>query len=179
MTTAIARCKDEGEADILAGLGARTFSETFGHLYAQEDLAAFLDNNHSKDLYRRLIADPDHAVWLARNESGEPVGYMAAGPCNLPVEDMPESAGELVRLYLLEDHRGGGLGGQMMSVILDWLEARFEHIYLSVYADNLGAQRLYARYGFEKVCDYFFMVGNHKDPEFIFKRTTNACGAEG
>jgi RimJ/RimL family protein N-acetyltransferase len=40
-----------------------------------------------------------------------------------------------------------------------------------VWSENFGAQRLYARYGFTRVGDYFFPVGEHRDHEFILRRS--------
>jgi ribosomal protein S18 acetylase RimI-like enzyme len=40
---------------------------------------------------------------------------------------------------------------------------------LSVYSENLGAQRFYQRYGFEHVADIDFWVGNHRDDEFLYE----------
>jgi ribosomal protein S18 acetylase RimI-like enzyme len=39
-----------------------------------------------------------------------------------------------------------------------------------VWSENFGAQRFYGRYGFEKVGEYGFRVGNTVDHEFILKR---------
>jgi len=55
---------------------------------------------------------------------------------------------------------------------MDWVleEARargFEDVILSVWSGNFGAQRFYARYGFEKIADTFFMVGNQRDEEYL------------
>lgn len=157
------------EAKIVSALGTTTFVETFGHLYKEEDLSAFLEKSHSERAYEALLNDSACAVWIAEQD-GAPAGYAVAGPCTLPVPDMPARAGELGRLYLLKDSQGSGLGGRMLAIALDWLEAHFEHVYLSVYAENYGAHRLYARHGFEKVCDYFYMVGEHADPEWIMER---------
>ncbi|MEQ8751584.1 MAG: GNAT family N-acetyltransferase, partial [Amphiplicatus sp.] len=115
------------------------------------------------------LNDAAWAIWIAEQD-GVPFGYSVAGPCTLPVPDMPESAGELSRLYLLKQSQGSGEGGRLLKVTLDWLEERFKHVYLSVYSENYGAQRLYARHGFEKICDYFYMVGEHADPEWIMER---------
>ncbi|MEL6366215.1 MAG: GNAT family N-acetyltransferase, partial [Pseudomonadota bacterium] len=60
----------------------------------------------------------------------------------------------------------------LLAVALDWLaEAGFAPVYLSVFSENTGAQRLYARHGFEKAGEYDFMVGDHPDREFIFRRS--------
>lgn len=158
------------DAPVLSALGAKTFTETFGHLYRPEDLAAFLDKSHSAAVYEKLLADPFSALWLAEGDDGAALGYGVAGPCTLPVPDMPPRAGELARLYLLKGAQGSGLGTRLLDLALEWLDAQFEHVYLSVYSENFGAQRLYTRHGFVKVCDYFYMVGDHADPEWIMHR---------
>ena len=160
-------------AEQLSAIGVETFVQSFGHLYADADLKKFLQDKHSVEGYQRLIDDPDHAIWVASDAAGRIAGYLVAGPCKLPVSDMPARSGELIRFYLLRDYQGAGLGRRMLDPALGWLHEQFDHIYLSVYSENLGAQRLYERYGFEKIQEYFFMVGDHADPEFIMKRTTS------
>ncbi|MEQ8936297.1 MAG: GNAT family N-acetyltransferase [Amphiplicatus sp.] len=157
------------DAKIVSALGTTTFIETFGHLYKEEDLSAFLEKNHSESAYKTLLSDREWGVRIVERD-GVPFGYSVAGPCTLPVPDMPENAGELSRLYLLKEGQGSGAGERLLKTTLDWLYERFEHVYLSVYAENFGAQRLYARHGFEKICDYFYMVGEHADPEWIMGR---------
>ncbi len=43
-------------------------------------------------------------------------------------------------------------------------------LWIGVYSENHGAQRLYARQGFVKVGEYEFEVGAQRDREFIFWR---------
>lgn len=161
-------------ADALSALGVETFIQAFGHLYRSEDLNVFLAESHSAECYRQLIADPQCCVWtvkdVQKDVGGALVAYAVARPCTLPVENMPVRSGELARLYLLKQYQGEGLGQWLLEVVLDWLESSFDHVYLSVYAENFGAMRLYERHGFEKISAYSFMVGNHADPEFIMKR---------
>ena len=45
-----------------------------------------------------------------------------------------------------------------------------DEMQLSVWSGNDGAQRFYARYGFAKVADIYFMVGKQADEEFLFAR---------
>jgi ribosomal protein S18 acetylase RimI-like enzyme len=157
-------------AEELSKLGGETFTQAFGDLYAEEDLNAFLTEKHAPQLYQKVLDDPAYGVWVARDNDGAAFGYVVAGPCDLPVNDMPDGAGELMRFYLLQDRQGAGVGGRMLRRVLDWLDQNFAHVYLSVYSENVGAQRLYARYGFEKTQEYFFMVGKQADREFIMKR---------
>lgn len=107
-------------------------------------------------------------MWIAADREG-PVGYTCVGPCTLPMPDLPELSGELGRLYLLQRGQGAGVGKLLLDRALNFLEEHFEHIFLSVYAENRKAQEIYARRGFVKVHDYEFMVGNHADPEWIMQ----------
>jgi len=155
----------------LAELGVETFVETFGHLYANEDLRTFLSEARSPAVYAALVAGPDILVALAEEHDRGAVGYVVAGPCKLPVPDLEPGAGEVRELYLLASHQGRGLGSRLLETALDWLDRQGRApLYVGVWSENLGAQRLYGRYGFEKVGEYDFPVGRQLDREFILKR---------
>ncbi|KAF9536913.1 hypothetical protein EC957_009420 [Mortierella hygrophila] len=93
-----------------------------------------------------------------------------AGACKLPVPNLESNAGEIKRLYVHPDHQGKKLGSRILERMLTWLgDEGFEPLYIGVWSENYGGQRLYARYGFDKVSEYEFAVGNHRDREFILK----------
>ena len=64
-------------------MARRIFTETFGTLYRQEDLAAFLDAALARPACRRSCAIPPIAVRLAI-EDGAIVGYCKIGPVAFP-----------------------------------------------------------------------------------------------
>jgi GNAT superfamily N-acetyltransferase len=158
------------DAETLSRLGAETFADTFAHLYPPEDLAFFLTDGHSVERYRDYLADPGSALWLMEAE-GEAIGYALAGPCGLPHPDVTPASGELKRVYMRRPWQGGGRGGRLLSVALDWLTAEKPGPqWIGVWSENVGAQKLYARMGFEKVGEYRFKVGKTEDHEFIMRR---------
>jgi ribosomal protein S18 acetylase RimI-like enzyme len=158
------------DAPILAELGARTFSEKFGHLYPPEDLAAFLASTHTVEKVAAELQASEMATWLAESE-GAAVGYALAGPCGLPHPEVTPDCGELKRIYVLADRQGEGLGARLMDTALSWLETGGRApVWLGVWSGNLGAQRFYDRIGFCKVGEYDFHVGATIDREFIFRR---------
>ncbi|KIQ97649.1 GNAT family N-acetyltransferase [Lysobacter sp. A03] len=158
------------DAATLSELAARTFSQTFGHLYPAEDLAAFLGENYTVDRQRTILAHPAYAVWLVE-QGGAAVGHAAAGPCGLPHPDVRSGDGELKRLYLLKHMHNAGLGGELCRVALEWLLRDGPRtLWVGVWSRNLAAQRFYARRGFEHVDDYEFPVGRVRDHEFILRR---------
>lgn len=163
------------DAAALARIGAETFTITFGHLYPPEDLAAFLDESHSQASYAKLLADPRYGLWLledgAPGEGARAVGFAVAGPCGLPHAEVAPEDGELKRLYLLPGVQNGGWGAKLFAQAIDWLQREGRHrIWISVWSENFGAQRFYARHGFAKVAEYEFPVGRQRDIEFMYRR---------
>ena len=157
-------------AHALSRIATRTFTETFGHLYPDEDLKDFLHANYAVAAWARLLCDDTSAVWLLEDD-GEAVGYAHASPCGLPHADASAEHGELKRLYVLSRASNNGWGGQLFEKALDWLERDGPRtIWISVWSQNLGAQRFYARWGFTKVAEYEFPVGRVRDHEFMFRR---------
>lgn len=171
MTGSLAiRSAGAGDARALADIGARTFTLTFGHLYPPEDLAHFLEESHSEAAYARLLGDPRYAMWLLEDGS-RPVGFAVAGPCGLPHEEVAPGDGELKRLYLLPEVQNGGWGGRLFAQAVAWLERDGPRaLWISVWSENLGAQRFYERHGFGKVAEYEFPVGRVRDIEYMYRR---------
>lgn len=170
MPDALIRRATPADAATLASLGAQTFVETFAHLYAPDDLRAFLEESHSESAYSAVLQDPGYALWLAE-PGGVPVGYAQAGPCGLPHADVRPGDGELKRLYLLRAAQNGGRGRALMDAAMAWLLRDGPRtLWISVWSENLGAQRFYARYGFAFAGEYEFIVGRQRDREFIYRR---------
>ncbi len=164
---------DKADAAALSEIGRYTFTKKFGHLYSDANLQMFLEDNHNVPGYEALIAHPDYGVWKAFDPvSGKIFGYaVGARKCELPADNKPDRAGEVKRLYLLDECQSSGLGRKLLDEMLDWIEADGPcPVYLSVYKYNDGAQRFYARAGFAQHKEYEFMVGEHADPEYIFLR---------
>lgn len=158
------------DAATLSSLAARTFTETFGHLYPPEDLDFFLRDAYAVEKQATILAHPDYAVWLLEDD-GVAVGHAAAGPCGLPHPDVAPGDGELKRLYVLASHQGGGRGGHLFDEAERWLLRDGPRtLWIGVWSENFGAQRFYSRRGFERVGTYEFPVGRVRDLEFILRR---------
>lgn len=158
------------DAALVSALAARTFTETFGHLYPAADLRHFLEHSYAPEAQRRSLEDSANAMWLLE-VAGEVVGHAYAGRCTLPHPAVAPGDGELKRLYLLAQAHNRGWGGHLFQAALDWLQRDGPRtLWVGVWSENLGAQRFYARHGFDKVGDYEFPVGQTRDHEFILRR---------
>lgn len=162
------------DAEVLSALGARTFSETFSQLYDPEDLNAFMADAYSVEKTQRDLADPHRALWLVE-DGGEAIGYALAGPCDLPHAEVTPACGELKRIYFVHGRQGGGLGQRLFAEVMDWLQSEGPRsVWIGVWSENFGAQRFYARHGFDQVGEYGFKVGRTVDREFILRRAADA-----
>ena len=167
MTGITYRTATPADAALLSSLGRETFSETFGHLYSPENLAAFL-TNHSIENWTAELSDPRFTIRLAEQD-GAPAGFAKLGPPSLPFEVSGPTA-ELRQLYVLKPWQGAGVAAALMHWVLDEARARgAAQLFLSVFIDNHRARRFYARYGFEPVGSYAFMVGTHADEDIIMR----------
>lgn len=177
------------DAESLSALASTCFIQTFGQLYSPEDLDRFIHEAYSPEVLRVELADPSHPTWLFFLEEsgagatmpgsteahtaseGKLIGYVTVCPAHLPHPEVKEGDGEVQRLYLLREYQGGGRGSRMLEHALNWLEADGPRtLWIGAWSENYGAQRLYGRYGFTKVGEYSFMVGDHADREFILRR---------
>jgi ribosomal protein S18 acetylase RimI-like enzyme len=168
----ILRRATPADAEALAELGRDAFIAAFGHLYRPEDLAAFLDEYRTAGKFRERLADPPTLIQVAEID-----GQLAAYCLIVRGERIPERPDPQPRrpvfisqLYCDAAHTGQGLG----AALIEWAiaEARAwsaDAIQLSVFSENFRAQRFYQRYGFTKVADIDFWVGNHRDDEFLYE----------
>lgn len=167
MSEIVYRNATAADAALMSRLGPETFTETFGHLYTPENLAAFL-TNHSVENWTAELTDERFTVRLAEQD-GEALAFAKIGPPGLPFEVTGPTA-ELRQFYVLGPWQGTGVARVLMDWVIEESRRRgAEEIFLSVFIDNLRAQRFYARYGFEPVGTYAFMVGSHADEDIIMR----------
>jgi len=155
----------------LTQLARASFIDAFGHLYSEADLAAFLAEAKTEAATAGLVADPDGAMQVA-TRGGEPIAFCKIGyKCGWPDKARGNRAMELKQLYAAAAATGSGVG----SALMDWAmtalaEAGADEVQLSVWSGNHGAQRFYQRYGFEKVADVTFKVGEQIDDEYLLSK---------
>ena len=156
-----------GDGVALSNLFCTSFAATFGHLYAAEDIAAFLYDKQPEQ-FEQQLADPAFAFRLAER-GGILDGYVKCGPNELPFDD-PDGAWELHQLYVSEAAKGQGVAGVLMEWALAEARRRgFTDLVLSVFVDNHRARRFYEKRGFVEIGRWHFMVGNHADDDRIMR----------
>lgn len=168
----ILRGANPADVPALSRLASEAFIAKFGHLYSAENLDAFLTESLSEAAILAELADPTRLYQLAADESGALLGFAKIGlTCGFPEHARGSRVMELKQLYTASDATGMGIGGKLMDWAMDQFTARgADEVQISVYAGNDGGHRFYERYGFAKVADITFKVGEQYDPEFLFAR---------
>jgi ribosomal protein S18 acetylase RimI-like enzyme len=154
-----------------------TFAEGFSIPYPELDLAIYFRSSASPESFANNLNDPNQAIWVIEDKTnGELIAFAMAGACtadNISYPDVCSNKdGAIHRLYVRRDRQSRGFGRKLMYVMLPWLEEHYPKrpIWLTVWSKNFKAQRFYRHYGFNKVDQFYFRVGEWKDFEFIMKR---------
>lgn len=158
------------DAPALAALGRDSFVGAFGHLYREEDLAVFLAAHKTDAAYSKSLADPRRRIAVAEIDGALAGFCILAQPSEFAAHSHAARPLALQQLYTAPARTGQGIGARLM----DWAlaEARAldaDAIQLSVWSGSFAAQRFYARYGFARIGDIDFMVGSHRDDEFLLE----------
>nr|WP_137676726.1 GNAT family N-acetyltransferase [Parerythrobacter lutipelagi] len=154
----------------LAKLGRDSFCAKFAHLYNSADLAAFLGEVYSEqavaeeiagiECIHRLAFDADALTGFCKLR--QPSWYKDESDARNPIA--------LGQMYTDPQRTGRGIGAALMEwAIAEARTRECDAIQLSVYSENDGAQRFYQRYGFSKIADTTFEVGEQIDHEFLYE----------
>jgi ribosomal protein S18 acetylase RimI-like enzyme len=86
-------------------------------------------------------------TWLATYQRQRGAGIQYVGTVQAIID--PNGFGAVQNLGIVPQHRGLGLGAELMRrALLGFMQAGLKHCYLEVTAQNTGAIRLYERLGF-------------------------------
>ena len=152
----------------LSAMARRSFTETFGTLYRQSDLAAFLDQAFGVNGLAAQLSEPDFAIRLALADD-QIIGFVKMGPVTFPGEWRPDAI-ELYQFYVLSPWHGSGVAQKMMAWALEHARSHgAREVILSVYVDNHRAHRFYERYGFRDIGRIAFRVGETVDDDNLMR----------
>ena len=160
------------DAAALSRLGCVSFCAAFEHLYRPEDLAAFLQQAYSLQVVSAEIADPGIIHCLAEDEMGAGLnGFVKLRHPSIYAH-LSDAADPIAlgQLYTEPARTGEGIGAALMAWAIDEAIRRgCDAIQLSVWSGNYGAQKFYRRYGFAKIADIDFWVGEQRDDELLYE----------
>ena len=169
--TILIRPAKAGDADLLSLIGGATFLDGFHDTIASADIVAHVRGPHGADYYRRALADPACAAWLAvHGKTGAPIGYQMLTPPDLPVETGADDI-ELKRIYILSRYHGTGVARRLFAAAeTEALSRGKTRLLLGVYAGNDRGIGFYRKSGFETIGSRQFTVGTQQFDDIVMAR---------
>jgi diamine N-acetyltransferase len=165
------RTADVHDAILLAELGARTFADSFSADNTPEDMAAYLAKSFSPEKQAAELAEPG-TVFLIAEDGGAPVGYTRLREGNVPECVKGQNPVEIVRLYSVKAMIGRGVGAALMQACIQEAGNRgCSVIWLDVWEKNPRAIAFYRKWGFEKVGEQGFQLGDDLQTDWLMART--------
>lgn len=111
--------------------------------------------------------------------SGEKMIYFVAkdneavigGAGIYPTEGLPKDTCELVKMYLLKEYRGRGVGRNLMEkCIVSAKELGYKNIYLETTPELNSAIKMYEKFGFSPIENRMGNSGHHSCGIFMLKK---------
>lgn len=155
---------------LLAEIGAETFYDSFAADNTPEDIAAYLSASFNPVKQGTELAD-SQSRFLIAEINNEAVGYTHLRFSAVPKAVAGQKPIEISRFYVRKPWIGKGVGTHLMKGCLQ--EARAagcDVIWLSVWEKNLRAIAFYRNWGFSKVGNQTFQLGNDLQQDLLMKR---------
>jgi len=159
-----------GEAEAVASLAARTFTDAFGSDNTPEDLRLHLDTHCSPTTLQRELADPEWTTLLGES-SGELCGYAQLCAGSPPGSSVSQPNRQLYRLYVEREWRGSGLASELMAAaVADAWAHGARYLWLTTWDRNHRALAFYRKCGFEVIGTTTFTVGHDRQRDLVLSR---------
>ncbi|KAI1130750.1 acyl-CoA N-acyltransferase [Nemania abortiva] len=161
------------EAAAIAKIGADTFTATFGFSVSAEDLAEFLAITYVESVVLADLKDPSIETWAARDSAGKVLGMVQlvrglTEPC---VPGDPQHHAELRRLYVDTSAHGRGIGSKLIAAVEKQARAEgCKQLWLTVWENNNGAEKLYLKLGYKRVGATDFLTGGCVQTDYVLSK---------
>jgi ribosomal protein S18 acetylase RimI-like enzyme len=152
------------DAAIIADLSRQTFYDTFAAQNTAANMEKFLQEQFTREALMAEVGALGNTFLLAY------AGNELAGYARL--REKSATTLEIARLYAATSMIGKGVGKALMQACLDVAQIRSKKmVWLGVWEKNARAIRFYTAWGFEKVGEQDFRLGNDLQRDWIMQKS--------
>jgi diamine N-acetyltransferase len=149
----------------------QSFSDAFADSNTAENMEAFLQDTYSLGKMQNEFYEPNSVLYLACNDNKDIVGFLRLRKNDEAADKLGYNAIELQRLYIHPDCKGMGVGKKLVEVAFTYSKQnKFDWIWLGVWEKNFNAQKVYAKWGFEKFGEHVFQMGADAQTDWLMKK---------
>jgi ribosomal protein S18 acetylase RimI-like enzyme len=162
MTTRPAEPED---AEAIRTVARRSWERDYPDTVSRETITDTVGEWYASDTVESATADAGTVLLVAESDD-EVVGFSHAAIST------GSSAGSILRLYVLPDRRGEGLGSALLSDTIEHLQDRdCDRIEAMVLAENDAGNGFYLGAGFERVGTEETSVGDerHEEHRYVYR----------
>ena len=169
MVKSIKKCTLQ-DLGLLREISRETFYQTFADSNTEENMRAYLDSAYNEEKLYKELCNPDSSFFFLYVDE-RLAGYMKINefPSQTDINDI--NALELERLYILKEFQGAGLGNDLMNhAISIAIGGGKKYIWLGVWEHNERAKRFYNKYGFYRIGEHSFIVGDDVQTDYVMRK---------
>ena len=158
------------ELQTLANISSKTFHDTFQEVNTKENMDLFLDQNFNLFTLQSEFTNPANHFFFAKIKN-DIVGYVKLSETNAPAQVRNMNALEIARIYAVREKIGSGVGKAMLEFSIALAEKmKKQIIWLGVWEHNIRAINFYERFGFKKVGEHVFMLGEDAQTDWLMQK---------
>ena len=151
----------------LQTISFRTFDDTFREMNHPDNLKDYLNNAFTYDKLQRELEHPNSYFYFLY-DNDKIVGYLKLNVGAAQTEDIASDALEVERLYILKNYQHHGYGKKLMNFAINFaVEEEKQSIWLGVWEKNENAIKFYEHFGFKKVTEHEFKMGDEIQTDII------------
>lgn len=156
------------ELSQLVEVSHQTFYDTFHQQNSEEDMQLFLKTSFSEPVLAQEILVPGNYFFFARIE-GYLAGYLKLSTLNKGT--LEAGALEISRIYVVKEKIGAGVGKALLTFAISFaLNYHKTVLYLGVWEHNRKAISFYQNFGFKKIGEEKFLVGNDVQNDWVMSK---------
>jgi ribosomal protein S18 acetylase RimI-like enzyme len=160
-----------GDAMQLSELAEATFRATFGAMNTARHMDLHCRNSYSEQIQAAEISNSEMVTFVSEAE-GRWIGYAQLRWGEAPGCVRARAAGEIQRLYVVEDWHGRGVAQELMNTCINEIRQHGSDVaWLGVWERNPRAIAFYNKFGFEEVGDHIFPLGGDPQRDIVMVRT--------
>lgn len=147
-----------------------TYKDTFEAVNTQETMTSYLEEAFNLAKLEKEVLNPLSIFYLLIDD-GTLVGYMKISLPSAQTDFNDPDAMELERIYVKKTYKGRGYGQLMVEKAILMTKAQgLKSLWLGVWEDNTSAKKFYGKFGFVKVGEHGFRMGDEVQTDYIYRK---------
>jgi ribosomal protein S18 acetylase RimI-like enzyme len=166
----IIRKATDYEAETVAGIGRKTFYETWKSVNTEEDLQLYMNLSFDPVKIKKELENDAVNTFLLALADDEVAGYAKLRNDRTYDQLKGMRALEMERIYVTRKFQDHKVGKALMDKSISLAkEGKYEWLWLGVNQENDKAINFYKKYGFEIFGTKQFILGHAVDEDFLMK----------